>query len=91
MKNPCTNRLVVDKTDSAFKTHFGMPYAVAPMQHVSGLGHEERLMISCYGGMCLEVSRAFATELARRLPEAIACMPFLVDDVHDACLDQEEG
>jgi hypothetical protein len=89
MTHPCPNRLVVGKNDAHFATHFGMCYSVAPMHHVSGLGHQEQLEIACYGGLCLEISRAFAIELARRLPEAIAHMPFVADDIHDAAADIE--
>lgn len=82
-KHPCTNRVKVGKNDSTFAAHFGMPYAVLPLPHVSGMGHEERLKIACYGGFVIEVSRAFAIELARRLPEAISHMPFQADEVDD--------
>lgn len=88
-EHSCPNRLVAGKNDSTFATHFGMPYSVHAMHHVEGLGHEEHLKIACYGGVSLEVSRAFATELARRLPEAIAGMPFDADDVHDALHEGE--
>jgi hypothetical protein len=84
MTHPCDNRLIVGKETSRYVAQFGMPYCVAPMHHVNGLGHQERLEIACYGGFALEVSRAFAIELARRLPEAIASMPIAIEDVHDA-------
>lgn len=84
MTHPCDNRLVIGKNDAEFKTHFGMPYCVAPMHHVSGLGHQERLEIACYGGTSMEVSWAFAIDLERRLSEAIAKRPIAAEDVHDA-------
>lgn len=86
-RHPCINRLTIGKHDSRYSAPFGMPYAITVLQHVAGAGHDERLRIACYGGLHLDVSRAFALELARRLPEAIAHMPFSSEDIHDAAGD----
>lgn len=54
---------------------FGDVYAAVPMHHVPGLGHVEHLKLHFFGGLSLELTRAAAVELARRLPEAIAALP----------------
>jgi len=80
-ENP--NRLTMNH-GSTFAAHFGSPYAAAPMHHVSGLGHEERIKVSFFGGLQIELTRAAAIELARRLPEAIASLPIEAAGIHDA-------
>lgn len=75
MSHDCPNRLCVGKNDSTYGTHFGMPYAAVPMHHVEGRGHIEHIKLSFSGGLALELTRATAIEIARRLPEAIAALP----------------
>lgn len=75
MTHATPNRLCVGKNDSSYRTHFGDIYAAIPMHHVPGLGHEERVKVSFFGGVAMELTRAAAIELARRLPEAIAALP----------------
>jgi len=67
-----------------FQACFGGVVAVTPMRHVSGRGHLERLRLHFQGGLSLELTRAAAIELARRLPEAIASLPIETVGIHDA-------
>jgi hypothetical protein len=69
------NRLCVGKHDSSYRAHFGAIYGAIPMHHVKGLGHQEHIKVNFHGGLSLELTRAAAIELARRLPEAIASLP----------------
>lgn len=62
-----------------YSVHFGSPYAAAPMHHVHGLGHGEHIKVSFLGGLSLELTPEAATELARRLPEALAALPIIPD------------
>jgi len=77
------NRLIINHGHTTL-AHFGSPYAAAPMHHVSGRGHEERIKVSFFGGLCIELTRAAAIELARRLPEAINALPIEASGIHDA-------
>lgn len=59
---------------------FGGISAITHMHHVAGLGHDsEHLRVSLEGGLVLEITQAFATELARRLPESLADLTPLPD------------
>jgi len=80
-ENP--NRLVMNH-GSTFAAHFGAPYHAAPTHPVSGLGHEPKIKVSFFGGLSIELTRAAAIELARRLPEAIASLPIETAGIHDA-------
>lgn len=84
MTHPLANRLHLGKNDNSVNALFGMPYAVVPIAHVKGIGHEERVKACFYGGLSIELSRAAAIELARRLPEALAHLPLAADEIHDA-------
>lgn len=72
------NRLNVT-TNHTYWVHFGAPFAAMPMHHVHGLGHHPRIKVSFLGGVSIELTPEAATELARRLPEAIAALPVTPD------------
>jgi hypothetical protein len=58
-------------TNHTYTVHFGAPYGVQRIHPVTGLGHTDHIRVSCHGGVTLDFTLAAATELTRRLPEAI--------------------
>ena len=61
---------------------FGALSSVTPIV-LGGNGHHPHVAVRFRYGLCLELDAATAIELARRLPESVAQLPF-IPDVHDA-------
>lgn len=66
-----------------FSDDFGAFHSVTPINLI-GEGHTAHLEIrSCYG-LRLDVSAQWLTELVRQAPAALAKMPFIPEQIHDA-------
>lgn len=59
-----------------YTIHFGQPYTVQRVHPVAGLGHVDHIRICCHDGVTFDFTLAAATELARRLPEALGAAVF---------------
>lgn len=64
--------------DVVFGTFFGPVCSVVPIS-IQGAGHQPHVHIGFRAGLSLELTPETATELARRLPEAIASLPRFPD------------
>jgi hypothetical protein len=61
---------------SDFKASFGAVCGAFAKPHVPGNGHNQEMVRVLFAyGLSLELTRATAIELARRLPEAVAALP----------------
>ncbi len=66
------------QSNHSYTLYFGQPFAVQRIHPVSGEGHSDHIRVCCHGGVSFDLSIAGATELTRRLPEAIgstSCLP----------------
>lgn len=67
---------------------FGPICSVTPIC-IPGEGHTPRINVHFRGGVSMDFDTATATELARRLPEAIAALP-VIPNVSGALVDLGE-
>lgn len=72
--------------ERSYHCHFGSVARCDPV-NLAGAGHWPHVVALFKFGLKLELDRATAVELARRLTESVAALPFLSDSVHDAILD----
>lgn len=59
-----------------YTVHFGEPYSCQRIHPVHGLGHTDHVRIKFHDGVSFDITLAAATELARRLPEALGSAVF---------------
>jgi hypothetical protein len=72
--------------ERTFGAPFGAVYSVTPIA-IPGLGHDPHLHIAFRFGLSMDITPADAAELSRRIPEALARLPFL-PPIHDAVVRQ---
>jgi hypothetical protein len=71
--------------ERTFGAPFGAVYSVTPIA-IPGIGHDPHLHITFRFGLSMDLTPGDAAELSRRIPEALARLPF-IPDVHDAVGD----
>jgi hypothetical protein len=68
--------------ERSFGAPFGAVHSVTPIA-LPGLGHDPHLHIQFLFGLTMDLTPGDAAELSRRIPEALARLPFL-PDVHES-------